>query len=217
MAALAPGERLQAWRRTLDGRSVEPYPPGTIIPSPARRRLERALRLSRVAEVHARRQLARFHADHPRHRAAREDLDAALERQQTLLELRPFLPTHAPVENTELGGTLVKHDGKLKTIVDVIRIACANAEAELAALLAPHVTRPREAKKLLANLFAAPATIAVSDHAIHLRLAPAANKAELVALRQLFAMLNQRGLTLPSDHKRLPLRFDLARASRSQL
>ena len=200
----------------LDGRSVETYPPGTIIPNPARRRLERALRLARVAEGDAHRQLARLPATHPRHVAARADLDEALERQESLLELRPFIPTHAPVENTELADRLVKHDGKLKTIVDVIRIACANAEAELAALLAPHMTRPREAKKLLSNLFAAPATISVTDHAIHVRLAPAANKAELVAIGHLFTKLNQRGLILPSDHKRLPLRFDLARSARSQ-
>ncbi len=30
----------------LDGRHVEPYPPGTIIPNPARRKLERALKIS---------------------------------------------------------------------------------------------------------------------------------------------------------------------------
>lgn len=196
----------------LDGRSVETYPPGTIIPNPARRRLERALRLARVAEGDARRQLARLPSTHPRYAAARDELNAALERQETLLELRPFLPTHAPVENTELADRLVKHDGKLKTIVDVLRIACANAETELAALLAPYMTRPREAKKLLSNLFAAPATISVTDHAIHVRLAPAANKAELAAIGHLFTELNMRGLILPSDHKRLPLRFDLARS-----
>jgi len=39
-----------------------------------------------------------------------------------------------------------------------------------------------------------------------------ANKAELVAIGHLFTELNQRGLILPSDHKRLPLRFDLARS-----
>ena len=62
----------------LDGRSVETYPPGTIIPNPARRRLERALRLARVAEGDARRQLARLPDTHPRYVAAREDLDEAL-------------------------------------------------------------------------------------------------------------------------------------------
>ena len=64
----------------LDGRSVEPYPPGTIIPNPARRRLDRALRLARVAEGDARRALARFAEGDKRHVAAREDLADALQR-----------------------------------------------------------------------------------------------------------------------------------------
>lgn len=197
----------------LDGRSVETYPPGTIIPNPTRRRLERALRIARVAEGDARRDLARFAADHPRAIAANQDLTDALDRQEKLVELRPFVPKHAPVENTDLADVLVRHDGKLKTIIDVIRVVCANAESELAALIAPHMTRPREAKKLLANLFAAPGTVVVTEHGVHVRLAPAANKAELAAIGRLFAGLNQRNLILPSDHKRLPLRFDLARAN----
>jgi hypothetical protein len=194
----------------LDGRSVEPYPPGTIIPNPARRRLERALRVARVAEGDARRDLARFERDDKRYVAAAEDLAESLARQDELEGLRPWIPTHAPVENTELAGKLVRHDGKLKMILDVIRVVCANAESDLATMLAPHMHRPREAKKLLSNLFAAPGKVAVTEHAIHVRLAPAASKSERVAIQHLFDALNQRGLILPSDHKRLPLRFDLA-------
>jgi hypothetical protein len=201
----------------LDGRSVQTYPPGTIIPNPMRRRVERALRIARTAEGDARRALARFAVDHPRHHAATQDLADALERQQKLVGVRPFIPKHAPIENTELAERLVQHDGKLKAVIDVIRIVCANAESELAALTAPHMTRPREAKKLLANLFAAPGTVVVTDHAVHVRLAPAANKAELAAIRNLFTQLNRRGLILPSDHKRLPLHFDLAHSTRTQL
>lgn len=69
--------------------------------------------------------------------------------------------------------------------------------------------RPREAKKLVANLFAAPGKVAVSEHAIHVRLAPAANRSERVAIQHLLDQINQRGLILPSDHKRLPLRFEI--------
>ena len=194
----------------LDGRSVESYPPGTIIPNPARRRLERALRLARVAEGDARRDLARFDRTDKRYVAAEEELAEALARQEQLESIRPWIPTHAPVEDTELAGKLVRHDGKLKTIIDVIRVVCANAESDLAAILAPHMRRPREAKKLLSNIFAAPGKIAVTGEAIHVRLAPAASKSERVAIQHLFDALNQRGLILPSDHKRLPLRFDLA-------
>jgi hypothetical protein len=193
----------------LDGRRVESYPPGTIIPNPARRKLERALRIWRIAEGDARRLLARLPADNGRRERIEAELAEALEWQQQLEALRPVLPKHAPVEETELAGKLVRHTGKLKTIIDVIRIVCANAESELAALVAPHMRRPREAKKLIANLFAAPGKVAVMEHAIYVRLAPAANRSELEAIQHLLDALNLRQLILPGDYKRLPLRFEV--------
>jgi hypothetical protein len=198
----------------LDGRRVEQYPPGTIIPNPARRRLERALRLARAEEGSALRELTRVPRDDTRRQVLEQDLAEAREQQRRLEALRPWIPKQAPVEETELADKLVRHDGKLKSIIDVIRVVCANAEADLAALIAPHMRRPREAKKLLANIFAAPGKVAVTEHGILVRLSPAASKSELVAIQRLFDALNQRGLILPSDHKRLPLRFDLARSHR---
>lgn len=195
----------------LDDRAVEPYPPGTVIPNPARRRLDQSLRLARVAEGDARRKLA---CTSPalgalRRAAVEQDLADALELQRDLEALRPQTPTHAPVEETALAGKLVRHTSQLKRIVDVIRVVCANAESELATLIAPHMGRPREAKKVIANILAAPGKVTVTDQAIHVRLAPAANRSEREAIQHLFAALNQRGLVLPSDPKRLPLRFDL--------
>jgi hypothetical protein len=192
----------------LDGRRVESYPPGTIIPNPARRKLERALKIWRAAEGDARRKLARLTADDARREKLDLELTESLRWQRDLEALRPQIPKHAPVEETELAGRLVRHTGKLKTIVDVIRIVCANAESELAAIVAPHMRRPREAKKLIANLLTAPGRVAVTEHAIIVRLAPAANRSELDAIQHLLDHLNQRSLILPSDHKRLPLRFE---------
>jgi hypothetical protein len=192
----------------LDGRRVESYPPETIIPNPARRKLDRALRIWRSAEGEARRVLARLSAGDERRARVKAEISEALDWQQQLEAIRPMVPEHAPLEETELAGKLVRHTGKLKTIIDVIRIVCANAESELAALVAPHMRHPREAKKLIANLFAAPGKVAVTEHAIHVRLAPAANRSEIDAIQHLLEHLNQRGLSLPSDHKRLPLRFE---------
>ena len=109
----------------------------------------------------------------------------------------------------ELAGRLVRHDGKLKVVIDVICVVCANAESDLAALLAPHMRRPREAKKLVANILAAPGNVAVTDDAIHIRIAPAANRSERQAIQHLCTAINERGLSLPGDPKRLPLRFSL--------
>jgi hypothetical protein len=195
----------------LDDRAVEPYPPGTIIPNPARRRLDRSLRIARIAEGDARRKLA---CEKPalgalRRGAVEQELVDALELQRDLEALRPQTPTHAPIEETILAGKLVRHPGQLKTIVDVIRVVCANIESDLATLIAPHSGRPREAKKVIANILAAPGKVIVTDKAIHVRLAPAANRSERVAIRSLFIAINLRELVLPSDPKRLPLRFEL--------
>ena len=195
----------------LDDRAVEPYPPGTIIPNPARRRLDRSLRLARVAEGDARRKLASTQPalGELRRAAVIQDLAEAMELQRDLEALRPETPKHAPIEETSLAGKLVRHTAQLKIIGDVIRVVCANVESDLAALLASHLDRPREAKKVLANIFAAPGRVTVTEQAIHIRLAPAANPAERVAIRYFFTAINQRDLILPSDPNRLPLRFEL--------
>jgi hypothetical protein len=40
---------VERWRQNqLDGRTVEEYPPETVIPNPARRRLDHALRIARL-------------------------------------------------------------------------------------------------------------------------------------------------------------------------
>ena len=192
----------------LDGRGVEPYPPGTIIPNPARRRLDRALRIARGEEGDARRELARLPVG-DRREQAEQDLADALDRQAELESLRPSTPARAPLEDTELADTLVRHPDDYKAVIDTIRIVCANAESDLATVLAAHLRRPREAKKIVANLFTAPGKITVTESAIHVRLAPAANRSEREAIRQLLLAINGRRLTLPGDPKRLPLVFDL--------
>ena len=145
----------------------------------------------------------------PRRAAVEDELAEALRLQRELEALRPYLPTHAPVENTELADTLVRHTGQRKAVIDVIRVVCANAEADLAALLAPHLRRPKEAKKVVANLLAAPGQVTVTEAGIRVRLAPAANRSERRAIEAMLAAFNQRGLPLPGDRRRLPLRVEL--------
>lgn len=194
----------------LDSRKTVAYPPGTIIPNPRRRRIERALTLARAEEGRARCKLAELPALDARRERVEADLAETIERR-VLLELqRPLVPKHAAVEDTELAGKLVYHVGDRKAVVDTIRIVCANVEADLAALLAPHMRRPREAKKVVANLFAAPGTVEVTPTEIRVRLAVAANRSERRALQELLAQLSSLDLTLPRDRRARPLRFQLS-------
>jgi hypothetical protein len=193
----------------LDGRKVEPYPPGTIIPNPARRRNERALKIARADEGRARCVLAAENLTDKRRTRAEGDLTDAIQRRVTLELARPLIPGRAPIEQTELAGKLVRHPAKLKAVVDAMRIVCANVEAELADIVALTLTRPREAKKVIANVFAAPGRVDVTTSEIRVRLSPAANRSEHAAIRQLLAEITVRKLTLPGDIRSRPLRFEL--------
>lgn len=195
----------------LDGRRVEHYDPDTVVPNPARRRLDHSLRLAVIADALARRELAMLAADDPRRERQRArfeaDLARAIEQQKELAAQRPHAPVRAPLKDTPLAGKLVYHPGLYKAALDAIRIACANAEADLAGLLAPHLPRPAEAKQTLANLLGAPGDIRVTQTAIEVTLAPAATASERQAFGHFYAQLNARRLRLPGDPSLRTLRF----------
>jgi transposase-like protein len=191
----------------LDARTTSPYAPDTIIPNPARRRLDRALRIARAREGRARRELAKLKPDDHRRARWQRDLDEVLAEQQTLEAQRPETPTHAPLSETELADVLVRHEDEYKTALDTIRIACANVESELAALLGEHLRKPVEAKRALANLFAAPGSVAVAARSIVVTLQPAGTSNEREAFGRLLDVVNDWRLTLPADPMRRTLRF----------
>lgn len=193
----------------LDGRTVTPYPADATIPNPGRRRIDRNLRIARAHEGTLRSKLARLEADHPKRAELGQELECTLVLQQDLEALRPSMPVHAPVQDTEVAGQLVYHRGEYKRVIDALRIGLANSESELAARLAPHLDRPREAKKLLASLFAAPGLVQLTRQAVTVSLAPAGNAAELRAFAALLQEMTALKLTLPGDPSRRSLRLRL--------
>ena len=86
----------------LDSRTVEHYEPRTVIPNPARRRLDRALRVARVSEGDALRELGRLDDDHPANASSRRQRRPGSDRrswkrsghryQSTRLSRRPSWP-----------------------------------------------------------------------------------------------------------------------------
>ena len=191
----------------LDGRTTEPYDPDAVIPNPARRRLDRNVRLARVTAGLARNELAARADGDPRRARWEAILARSIARESDLLGLRPITPTHAPLRETELADKLVRHPGDYKTALDSVRIACANAESDLAATLAEAMTLPAEAKKVLANVLRAPGHVVAGKSVITVRLAPAANRNEREAIALLLARCNRQKLTLPGDPASRPIRF----------
>ncbi|MCG8420814.1 MAG: hypothetical protein MJE77_23070 [Proteobacteria bacterium] len=85
----------------------------------------------------ARNELARRELDDPKRERFERELQDAMELRGQLEQLRPSQPRKAPLADTELAGKLVRHDGRYKTVLDTIRICCANAETDLAGEIAP--------------------------------------------------------------------------------
>ncbi len=189
----------------LDGRTTEPVPPDMIIPNPARRRLDRAIKIARQAEGRLRCKLSAIDADAPKRAETEAALEDAVRRVRDLVANRPSMPTHAPLKETELADTLVRHKGDYKMWLDTVRIVCANAESELAERLALRLPRPAEAKKVLANVFAAPGDVTISRGRATVTLAPAATTAEQRAIRAFLDEVSAMNLTLPGDGRRLKL------------
>ena len=193
----------------LDGRRVEEYPPDALVPNPARRRLDRMLKLSHTAEGEAWRAFMRAAPDDPARAQYERDARAAMERQKELMALRATVPAVAPVSETPLAGKLRRHELGYKNVLDTLRTALANLESDFAVILAKRMERPREAKKLLATLFTAPGTVHVGSRAVTVRLMPAANDPERVALRAFLADMAGRRLSLPGDPDRRRLAWAL--------
>lgn len=193
----------------LDGRRVEDYPPDALVPNPARRRLERVLKLSHTAEGELLRKLVRIeHGDSDREELER-GVRRAQERQRELMALRATVPAVAPVSETPLAGLLRRHELGYKNVLDTLRSTLANLESDYAVLLARHLDRPREAKKLLATLFAAPGTVHLGSQGVTVRLMPAASASERAALRTFLADVTRRRLSLPGDPDRRRLSWAL--------
>jgi transposase-like protein len=199
---------VERWgQNQLDARTVAPYSPDTVIPNPARRRLDHTLRLARVREGDARRLLARLAAEAPQRAGLEADLAAAIRTQEELEAQRPHVPKRQELAQTDLADKLVYHVPDFKLLVDGVRVACANAEADLAALLAPHLRRPREAKKLLGAVFAAPGHVVVNTRTITVSLLCPGNRGERRSIAAFLEAATAARFQLPGDPRRRRLVF----------
>jgi len=191
----------------LDRRKVVDYDPATIIPNPARRRLDFSFKLVDEREGKLRNKLARLNAQSPKFETLHTDLQTCVALKAEMKTQRPSMPKHIALKDSELAGELTFHDPHYKTVIDTIRIACANAESDLALDLSSYLRRPLEAKKILSNIFNSPGDIRVNPKSITISLHLTGRKDERQSIDQLFQKINDRKLTLPGDAKSRPLRF----------
>jgi hypothetical protein len=190
----------------LDGRTFKPFDADIVISSPERRRLNASLVALREAEGQLHRKLLR--ATRPEQRVdLKQELARNLKKQNALAKKRPDCPKYCTVEEAGLHGELMQQQDEYRAVIDTIRTACINAEADLATTLAPSMSRPREAKRLLRNLFSASGDLRVTANAIEVVLDVAGTTSERDSLASLCRVVNGWKLTHPGDVAARPLRF----------
>jgi hypothetical protein len=200
----------------LDGRQVDAYPGETIIANPYRRNLERSRDGALLREGRLRCRIARMDRKNPKREGLEKELAEVSNMVQLIQDALKRTPMHTPLERTHLNGKLVHHRREYKLLVDTLRVAGMTAEDELARRLRPHLPAGAEAKRVLQNVFRATGNIQVAESQITITLDPAANRAELPAIRKLLNDLNREALMHPADPLRRPLQFRLQTASSAQ-
>lgn len=193
----------------LDSRQVEPYAPGTLIPNPYRRSLMKSRDDAIEKEGKLRCQIARLKAGDPERAQLKARLADVLETKALVTKALYSATEQIFIEKTHLAGRLVHHRREYKLLVDTVRIGCANAEDRLARMLADHLPRPAEAKRVIQNMLKAPGNVSVTQDKITVSLDPSGNRSELLALRQLLKEVNALRLRHPGDPLRRRLSFVL--------
>ena len=190
----------------LDRRKTVPYPPTHILVNPYRKRVEQALRVAIERDGRLRRKIANTKTKARRDRL-KEELKELIGQQKALEAERDGAPSHVMLKDSDLEGKLEYIDTHYKTVLDTIRIACINAESELAGMLRPYLDRPREAKMVLQNLFKASGSVRITETVVTVDLDVVGTKAEQWAIGHFLRRVNALNLTLPGDAKERPLRF----------
>jgi hypothetical protein len=193
----------------LDSRQVEPYAPGTLIPNPYRRNLVKSRDDAIEREGKLRCQIARLKAGDPERVELKAGLADVLETKDIVTKALYNSTEQIFIERTHLAGQLVHHRREYKLLVDTVRIGCANAEDRLARMLAEHLPRPAEAKRVIQNTLKASGNVCVTQGKITVSLDPSGNRSELQALRQLLKEVNALRLKHPGDPLRRRLSFAL--------
>ena len=193
----------------LDGRQVQDVPAGTLVTNPKYIQLEKQLAQARTQEKELRLQLQRLYPGHPARRRLKQEIAQIRAAIESQLDARRETPRKVPIEQTEFHGNLKQHTREYKQLIDTLRCVAQNAEAELAACLAKGMVLPREAKRLLQNVFSAPGDIRVTKEVITVSLDPAVNRSERIALAAFLSSFNRRRLCHPGDPYARPVRFQL--------
>jgi len=194
---------------------IEPEDPTRTVPNPERRTLDKQVAAARAELAKLEREYGAAAADNTEQRRPTmrgfkiahgklgKALRAARARLAKLLDQRRGVSKRIEVRDLS-EKAVVKLATERKHLTDLIKMVAYQAESDLLALLRPHYARAdQEGRTLLHELFAAAGDLRVTDHELHITLAPLSSPHRTRAAQALCEILNQTATTFPGSARRM--------------
>jgi DNA-binding CsgD family transcriptional regulator len=199
---------------------VEPDDPARSVPNPARKALDKELRLARTAFTKLQERFGASTIDYvdghtpqadfeKTEEKLRSDMEKTTARIQKLKTRRDSLPTHLPLAEAKKGQEVVKLSTERKHLTNILKMVAFQIESDLVEMIRPHYKRvEEEGRTLVQSIMQDAADIAPAEGELRITLAPLSSAHRSRVVESLCEALNQTNTMFPGTQ--LQMRYAVA-------
>lgn len=199
---------------------VEPDDPARSVPNPARKALDKELRLARASFTKLQERFGAMAIDYVDGRTPqadfqktekklRRDMEKTTARIQKLEARRGSLPTHLPLAEAKKGQEVVKLSTERKHLTNILKMVAFQIESDLVEMIRPHYKRVEdEGRTLVQTIMQNAADIEPAEGELRITLAPLSSPHRSRVVESLCATLNQTNTMFPGTQ--LQMRYAVA-------
>jgi transposase len=199
---------------------VEPDDPSRLVPSPARKAVEKELRSTRASFTKLQERFGATTIDYLNgdtppadfqntEKKLCSDMEKASARIQKLEARRSSLPTHLPLAEARKGQEAVKLSTERKHLTNILKMVAFQIESDLVEMIRPHYRRVEdEGRTLVQTILQDAADIEPTEGQLRITLAPLSSPHRSRVVESLCEALNKTNTMFPGTQ--LQMRYGVA-------
>jgi hypothetical protein len=199
---------------------VEPDDPTRLVPNPARKALDKELRLARASFTKLQERFGVMALDYvdrdmpqakfqKTEKKLRSDMEKVTARIHKLEKRRASLPTHLPLAKARKGQETVKLSTERKHLTNILKMVAFQIESDLVEMIRPHYKRTEdEGRTLVQTILQDVADLEPAEGELRITLAPLSSPHRSRVAESLCAALNKTKTMFPGTQ--LQMRFAVA-------
>jgi len=193
----------------------EPDDPTRSVPNPARKALDKELRLARVSFTKLRERFGAMAIEYvdgvtpqadlqKMEKNLRSDMEKATARIQKLEARRGSLPTHLPLAQARKGQEVLKLSTERKHLTNILKMVAFQIESDLVEMIRPHYKRVLdEGRTLVQTILQDAADIEPREGQLRITLAPLSSPHRPRVVESLCETLNKTNTMFPGTQLRI--------------